>query len=56
MCILFYAVIVPNIVNGKIALAIIFSLSLAAMALTTIISSYIDPSDSAMVHYRNNRA
>jgi len=55
MCAVFYGVIVPQIHTGKIVLAVIFSLALAVMAVFTIVSSYIDPSDPAMITYRNKR-
>ncbi len=44
--VLFYAAILPHLhPSAQTTLALLFSLSLIAMAITTIISSAVDPSD-----------
>ena len=52
---LFYAVILPNLEDNQIVYAVIFSISLFIMVITTIICSVIDPSDKAMILCRNDR-
>jgi uncharacterized membrane protein YhhN len=55
LVVLFYAVLVPHLQAGRTVLAVLFSLALLAMATATLISSFIDPSDPAMVMFRTDR-
>lgn len=46
----------PNLnPSVRTPLAVIFSLGLAVMIVVSLISSVVDPSDEAMVMYRNDR-
>jgi hypothetical protein len=54
--VLFYAVILPNLESSsQIALGILFSLTLLLLVISGSICSVVDPSDQAMVLYRNDR-
>ena len=55
MVVLFFAVIVPHLDAGKIILTTLFSLATLVMIITTVMASYIDPSDTVMTLYRNSR-
>lgn len=53
---LFYAVILPNLESSsQIALGILFSLTLVPLVISGSICSVVDPSDQAMILYRNDR-
>ena len=56
MVVLFYVSVRPNLHSGQIALTIFFTICTAAMVITTLITSYIDPSDQVMIMYKNDRS
>lgn len=46
----------PNLnQSARTPLVVIFSLGLAVMIVVSLVSSVVDPSDEAMVMYRNDR-
>lgn len=54
--VLFYSVILPNLnYISQISLGILFSLSLLCLVCSACICSSVDPADTAMVLYRNDR-
>lgn len=55
--VLFYVAVLPHLesLSVKVTLGILYSISLLILIVFTLLSSLNDPSDTAMIVYRNNR-
>lgn len=55
--VLYYVVVLPHLESlpSKVTLGILYSIFLLLLIVFTVLSSLNDPSDSAMIMYRNDR-